>query len=57
MALLEKYQIGCCCWNLANKAETSSVIAPGCSKTFGWLEEDLSEGGRWIRGYFRRVNK
>ncbi len=57
MALLEKYQIGCCCWNLANKAETSSVIAPGCSKTSDWLEEDLSEGGRWIRGYFRGTNK
>lgn len=57
MALLEKYQIGCCCWNLANKAETSSVIAPGCSKTSDWLEEDLSESGRWIREYFRGTNK
>lgn len=54
MELLEQNNISCCCWNLANKGESSSVIAPGCQKVSGWEEEDLSEGGRWIRDYFCR---
>lgn len=57
MDLLEKNQISCLCWNLANKGESSSVIVPGCGKTSGWLEEDLSEGGRWIREYFRSLEE
>lgn len=55
MALLEQYGISCCNWNLANKAESSSVISPGCQKTSGWTEAELSEGGRWISAYFRRT--
>lgn len=51
--LLDQHQIGYCCWNLANKAETSSVIIPGCEKISDWAEEDLSESGRWIRQWFR----
>ncbi len=50
---LDHYQIGYCCWNLANKAETSSVLLPGCQKVAGWAPEELSETGRWIREYFR----
>ncbi|MEY8339218.1 glycoside hydrolase family 5 protein [Lachnospiraceae bacterium 62-35] len=52
MNVLKKYNISCCCWNLANKAETSSVIAPSCEKISGWTQEELSESGRWIRDYF-----
>lgn len=57
LELLDRYQIGYCCWNLANKAETSSVISSGCSKTSGWSPEELSETGRWIREYFRARQK
>ncbi len=55
MELLERYHISCCAWNLANKAESSSVIASGCQKTSGWSEEDLSESGKWLRNYFRQA--
>lgn len=51
--LMRRYDLSCCCWNLANKNETSSVIKPECSKTGGWWEEDLSESGQWIRDQFR----
>lgn len=53
MDLLEQYDIGCCNWNLANKAESSSVILPGCTKISGWSDEELSEGGRWISSYWK----
>ena len=55
MELLDKYQISFFCWNLANKAETSSVLQSGCEKTADWMEDDLSESGRWIRERFRNI--
>lgn len=51
--LLDNYSISYCCWNLANKAETSSVIAPGCSRVSGWNPGELSESGKWIYEHFR----
>ncbi|MCI8660732.1 MAG: glycoside hydrolase family 5 protein [Lachnospiraceae bacterium] len=53
LELLNRHQISYCCWNLANKAETSSAIAPSCTKVSGWSPEELSETGRWIWGHFR----
>ncbi len=54
MQLIDRYGLSYCCWNLANKNETSSVIRPECAKTSGWTEDDLSESGRWIRGQFQK---
>ncbi|MBP3205231.1 MAG: glycoside hydrolase family 5 protein [Lachnospiraceae bacterium] len=51
--VIERYNLSFCCWNLANKNESSSVISPSCSKTSGWSEDELSEAGKWIRDYFR----
>ncbi|MBR1854414.1 MAG: glycoside hydrolase family 5 protein [Lachnospiraceae bacterium] len=51
--VIERYNLSFCCWNLANKNESSSVISPSCSKTSGWSEDELSESGKWIRNYFR----
>ena len=49
--LLNKYQISFCCWNLANKDESSSA-----STTLSdWTDEDFNESGRWIREYFRSM--
>lgn len=53
MELIRKYGLSCCCWDLADKAESSSVLRPGCGKVSGWTQEDLSEAGRWIREQFR----
>lgn len=56
LRLLDDCQISYCCWNLANKAETSSVISPGCSKVSGWSKDELSECGKWIYEHFRSVH-
>ncbi len=57
LKLLDQYEISYCAWNLANKAETSSVIGSGCKKTSGWKSADLSESGKWLRKYFRAKAK
>ena len=53
MDLINRYNLSYCCWNLANKAETSSIINSWCTKTSGWSDEDLSESGKWIVNQFR----
>ncbi len=51
--LLNKYQISFCCWNLANKDESSSVFKAASTALSDWTDEDFNESGRWIRDYFR----
>ena len=51
--LLNKYQISFCCWNLANKDESSSVFKASSTAISDWTEDDFNESGRWIRDYFR----
>lgn len=53
MELIGRYNLSYCCWNLANKAETSSIINSWCAKTSGWSDEDLSESGKWIVNQFQ----
>lgn len=53
MSLIKKYNLSYCCWNLSNKAETSSVINSWCDAVSGWSDGDLSESGKWIRNQFR----
>lgn len=53
--LLNKYQISFCCWNLANKDESSSVFKAASTALFDWTDEDFNESGRWIRDYFRSM--
>ncbi len=48
MKLLDKYKVSSCVWSLTNKAETSSLLKPGCTKTAGWKSSDLSDAGRWF---------
>lgn len=53
--LLNKYQISFCCWNLANKDESSSVFKAASTTLSDWTDEDFNESGRWIRDYFRSM--
>ena len=53
--LLNKYQISFCCWNLANKDESSSVFKAASTALSDWTDEDFNESGRWIRDYFRKM--
>lgn len=50
--LLNKYQISFCCWNLANKDESSSVFKASSTALSDWTDDDFNESGRWIRDYF-----
>ncbi len=56
MSLIKQYNLSYCCWNLANKSETSSVIGSWCNKTSGWEDGDLSESGKWIKNQFKNEN-
>ena len=53
LTLLDNLGISYANWNLANKAETSSAFKPSASANGSWSESDLSEGGAWIRKWFR----
>ena len=45
---MDKYGVSYICWNLANKNESSSMIANGNTKTSGWTYEELSTEGKWL---------
>lgn len=47
--LLESKNISYVCWNLCNKNETSALLSPGCSKTAGFTDGDLSVTGKWFK--------
>ena len=57
MELIMKHNLSFMAWNLANKAESSSVFVTGSSKTSGWTDSDLTEWGKWIKGYFLNAGK
>ncbi len=48
MEMLDGYGISHVMWNLANKNESSSMIAAGCNKVNGFTEKDLSASGKWF---------
>ncbi len=46
--VMNEYDVSYAVWNLSNKDESSSLIAPDVSKTSGFTYEDLSESGKWV---------
>lgn len=51
--IIEKHNLSFCCWNLANKDESSSVFKSSTTSVANWTEEEMNESGKWIRDYFR----
>lgn len=51
--LLDKYGVSYCNWNLANKNESSSCFKESAKADGKWTDSDYSEGGAWIRKWFR----
>ncbi len=45
---MDRYGISYVAWNLSNKEEASAVLQPGCTRTGGFTEADLSASGRWL---------
>lgn len=53
LELLNQRGVSFMAWGLSNKAETVSLLKPGCEKIAGWTEADLSESGIWFRSAIR----
>ncbi len=48
--IMDELNVSYVCWNLSNKAESSSFIASSCSLTHGFTDEDLTPCGQWLKG-------
>ena len=55
MEMLDGYGISHVMWNLANKNESSSMIAAGCNKVNGFTEKDLSKSGKWFLNMLQKA--
>ena len=53
--LLDSEKISRVIWNLSNKNETSSILVPSCTKTYGFAEEDLTECGKRMKSIMSRM--
>lgn len=53
IALMNEYNISYVLWNLSNKAETSAILAPTCTSTSDFTEDDFSECGKRVAGYLK----
>lgn len=48
IAKMNELNISYCCWNLANKNESSCLLKSSCTKTSGWTKDDISGQGIWL---------
>ncbi len=53
LELLNRRGVSFVAWGLSNKAETVSLLNPGCAAVSGWKETDLTESGKWFRNAIR----
>ena len=53
IALMNEHQISYALWNLSNKDETSAILAPGCTKSFDFEEDDFSACGKRVASYMK----
>lgn len=51
--LMNEYDVSYVLWNLSNKAETSAILAPTCTVTSDFSEDDFSECGKRVAGYLK----
>lgn len=51
---MENWNISYIAWNLSNKNETSAILQSGCSKKYGFEEEDLSDAGKWLYSLLKK---
>lgn len=45
---MNTYGISYVAWNLSNKNETSAILKSSCNKVSGFIQEDLSQSGKWL---------
>jgi len=54
LSMLDENGISYAAWNVSNADETSAIFKASCDKTSGWTEDDLSESGKWLLGWYTR---
>jgi endoglucanase len=54
---MEKNKLSWTNWNITDKQETTALLMPGASENGGWMEDQLSPAGQYIRGKLRGLNK
>ncbi len=57
MEWMEKNRLSWAIWNVTDKKETTALMLPGASIEGGWKEDDLTDGGKYIRTELRKLNK
>ena len=45
---MNQYGVSYCIWNLSNKDESSSLLAPSTTAVAGWSKDQLSASGQWF---------
>ncbi|MBR3683333.1 MAG: cellulase family glycosylhydrolase [Lachnospiraceae bacterium] len=45
---MNQYGVSYCIWNLSNKDESSSLLAPSTTSVAGWSKDQLSASGQWF---------
>ncbi len=53
LQFLKRHQISWVAWSLADKNESSALLAPGTNQNGNWGDSSLSEAGRYIRSAIR----
>lgn len=54
LSLLDSLKISYILWNLSNKAETSAIIKPECSKVTGFTDDDFTVSGNFVAAMIKR---
>jgi len=49
IALLDERGVSYTMWNMSNKAESSAMFKATCDKASGFVDDDLSQAGAWLR--------
>ncbi|MDO4537712.1 MAG: cellulase family glycosylhydrolase [Coriobacteriales bacterium] len=50
LSSMREHGVSWCMWSLCNKAESASAISSSCTKTSGFVQDDLTQSGRWLVG-------
>lgn len=50
--LLDENHVSYVAWNISHKSETSAIFNSQVNKTSGFLDDDYSESGKWLKDYF-----
>lgn len=56
ISFLEQNNLSWCNWSIINKDETSAAILPATSTLSGWSVDELTESGKIISEYLKKMN-